>query len=92
MEKQGEGASEGGAICDLCNRTFGNWRRLLVLLAIKHREIVNAATKEDQNSRRLVRWTPSELLDLAQKEATSMKKGGRFINEALKPLCPGRSL
>ena len=54
MEKQGERASEGGAICDLCNRTFGNWRGLLVLMAIKHREIVNAATKEDHNSRRLV--------------------------------------
>ena len=61
-------------------------------MARAHREVTDQATKEDHNSRRLVRWTPAELLDLAEKEALLMKKGVKFMNEALFPLCPGRSL
>ena len=61
-------------------------------MARTHREVTDQATKEDHNSRRLVRWSPAELLDLAEKEALLMKKGAKFMNEALFPLCPGRSL
>ena len=77
VEKQGEGASEGGARCVICDRSFGI---LGVHMAAKHREVTDQATKADHNSRRLVRWTPAELLDLAEKEALLMKKGTRFMN------------
>ena len=92
VEKQGEGASEGGARCVICDRSFGTKQGLGVHMAAKHREVTDQATKADHNSRRLVRWTPAELLDLAEKEALLMKKGTRFMNEALFPLCLGRSL
>ena len=57
-----------------------------------HKEVTDQATKADHNSRRLVQWTLAELLDLAEKEVLLMKKGTRFMNEALLPLYPGRSL
>ena len=92
MEKQGEGALEKSVKCDLCNGSFATRRGLGVHRATKHREVVDTETKKDQNNRRLVRWTAAELLDLAEKEATLMKEGVRFMNEALFPLCPGRTL
>ncbi len=92
VEKQGEGASEGGAICVICDRTFGTGWGLAVHIARTHKEVADLVTKEDHNSRRLVRWTPAELLDLAEEEAALMKKGAQFMIEALLPLCLGRSL
>ena len=50
-----------------------------------HKEVTDQATKADHNSRRLVRWTLAELLDLAEKEVLLMKKGTRLMNEALLP-------
>ena len=52
-------------------------------MARTHKEVTDQATKADHNSRRLVRWTLAELLDLAEKEVLLMKKGTRFMNEAL---------
>ena len=92
VEKQGEGASEKSVKCDLCNGSFATRQGLGVHRASKQREAVDTETKKDQNKRRLVRWTAAELLDLAEKEATLMKGGARFMNEALFPLCPGRTL
>ena len=92
VEKQGEGASEGGAKCGICDRTFGTRLGLGVHMASKHKEVTDQAPKTDHNSRRLVRWTPAELLDLTEKEDALMKKGTRFMNEALLPLCLWRSL
>ena len=88
----GEGASEGGAICVICDRTFGTGWGLAVHIARTHKEVADLATKEDHNSRILVPWTPAELLDLAEEEAALMKKGEQFMIEALLPLCLGRSL
>ena len=92
VEKQGEGASEGGARCVICDQSFGTRQDLGVHMVRTHKEVTDQATKADHNSRRLVRWTLADLLDLVEKEALLMKKGTRFMNEALLPLCPGRSL
>ena len=84
VEKQGEGASEESVMCDLCNRGPFKSRRGL--------GVHKAETKKDLKKRRLVRWTDAELLDLGEKEATLMKEGVKFMNEALLPLCPDRTL
>ena len=59
VEKQGEGTSEGGARCVICDRSFVTKQGLGVHMAAKHREVTDQATKADHNSRRLVRWTPA---------------------------------